>query len=317
MKKNTFLILTIVALITAMAISCKKTPAPTAEIFASIDGYTVTFNPTVTDVSSYAWNFGDGETSTEVKPEHTYAVSGTYTVTLVVKGEGGEATATKDITIAASLLEMLTGGESAASGKTWVLDRSYTVGDGGGPVMNAPYALAVPSAENVLDIFGLGDEYDNEFTFVHDGHYSVNSKNGNVLAAAVYGSATLTVIPESIAWTVGLCAASWDAPASATWTINTTDLVIDAVTDPNDTNVPPATETVTITGKTWISITSEASQSFFGIKDFPSTTRFIIDEITPDKMRVTLLVCAYSDNGGDPMYNMMPSNMFHLTYIKK
>jgi PKD repeat protein len=317
MKKSTFLFLTMVALISVIAMSCKKTPAPTAEIFASIDGYTVTFNPTVTDVSTYAWDFGDGETSTQVRPEHTYALSGTYTVTLVVKGEGGEATATKDITIAASFLEMLTGGETATNGKTWVLDRAYTVGDGGGPVMNAPYALAVPSAENVLDMFNLGDEYDNEFTFYSDGRYSVNAMNGNVLAAAVYGSATETVIPGSIAWTVGLCAATWGAPASATWAVNATDMVVDAVSDPNDTNVPPATETVTITGKTWIAITSEASQSFFGIKDFPSTARFIVDEISADKMRVTLLVCAYSDNGGDPMYNMMPSNMFHLSYIKK
>lgn len=317
MKKNTFLILSMVAIMSIIAISCKETPAPTAEIFATIDGYTVTFNPTVTDVSTYAWDFGDGGTSTQVRPEHTYALSGTYTVTLVVKGEGGEATATKEITIAASFVEMLTGGESATSGKTWVMDRAYTVGDGGGPVMNAPYVLAVPSAENVLDLFGLGDEYDNEFTFFYDGHYSVNAKNGNVLAAAVYASATETVIPGSIAWEVGLCAASWDAPASATWTANTTDLVVDAVSDPNDTNVPPATETVTITGKTWIAITSEQSQSYFGIKDFPSTTSFIIDEITPDKMRVSLFVCAYSDNGGDPIYNMMPSNMFHLTFIKK
>ena len=57
-----------------MVISCSKdTPAPTAEIFATIDGYTVTFNPTVTDVSTYAWDFDDGETSTEAKPVHTYA----------------------------------------------------------------------------------------------------------------------------------------------------------------------------------------------------------------------------------------------------
>ena len=116
MKKSTFLILTMVAIISVMVMSCSKdTPAPTAEIFATIDGYTVTFNPTVTDVSTYAWDFGDGETSTEAKPVHTYAASGTYTVTLVVKGEGGEATATKEITIAASFVEMLTGGTSCYS----------------------------------------------------------------------------------------------------------------------------------------------------------------------------------------------------------
>ena len=77
MKKSTLLFLIMVALISVMAVSCTKdTPAPTAEIFATIDGYTVTFNPTVTDVSTYAWDFDDGETSTQAKPVHTYVFVG-------------------------------------------------------------------------------------------------------------------------------------------------------------------------------------------------------------------------------------------------
>ena len=314
MKKNISLILTLVAFVAIMVMSCSKdTPAPTAEIFATIDGYTVTFNPTVTDVSTYAWDFDDGETSTEAKPVHTYAASGTYTVTLVVKGEGGEATATKGVTIAASLEEMLTGGPAAAAGKTWILDPAYTVGDGGGPVTNAPYTIAIPSAEDVLTMFGLGDEYDNEFTFFDDGKYSVNPKNGNVLAGAVYGYATETIYGEP-AWDIGLCAAAWSAPASATWTLNTSDLVIDAIGNPDDGNIPPAHQNVTITGKTWISLSEGA---FFGVMDFPTTAQFIIDEITPNKMRVTIFLCGYAGDAGDPMYNMMPSNMLHLSYIKK
>jgi PKD repeat protein len=35
---------------------------------------------------SYLWNFGDGNTSTEVSPIHTYAGSGTYTISLTVTG---------------------------------------------------------------------------------------------------------------------------------------------------------------------------------------------------------------------------------------
>ena len=132
MKKSMFLFLAIVALMVVMVASCKKTPAPTAKISASIEGYTVTFTPTVTDVDTYLWNFGDGddETSTEANPVHTYAMSGTYTVTLIVKGEGGEETVTTKITLAVSLTEMLTGGPAAENGKTWVLNTLYTDGDG-------------------------------------------------------------------------------------------------------------------------------------------------------------------------------------------
>ena len=136
MKKITFVILALVAVLTAIVISCSKsTPPPTVEISATINGYTVAFSATVTDVDTYAWNFGDGQASTEASPSHTYVMSGSYTVTLTVKGGGGEATATKDITIAASLLEMLTGGPSATNGKTWVLSTTYTFGTAGfGPI---------------------------------------------------------------------------------------------------------------------------------------------------------------------------------------
>ncbi|HHB80070.1 MAG TPA: PKD domain-containing protein, partial [Saprospiraceae bacterium] len=38
----------------------------------------------VTDIQSWAWDFGDGTTSTEQNPEHTYAAAGDYTVSLTI-----------------------------------------------------------------------------------------------------------------------------------------------------------------------------------------------------------------------------------------
>jgi PKD repeat protein len=302
------------ALMAIMLYSCSK-PEPTAEIFATIDKYTVTFTPTVANTDTYDWDFGDGTAkSTEAEPVHTYESFGDYTVTLVVTGEGGTYTATKTITIeATSVRDLLTGGSKATSGKTWILDQAYTVGDGGGPVMNSPYTIAIPSAANVLTLFGLGPEYDNEFTFFFDGKYQVAPKNGKVLAGAVYGYASQTIQGDP-AWDIGLCAASYTAPSGATFTINTSNLVVDAIGDPNDTRKPPVHGNVTITGKTWVGLSAGA---FFGIMDFPTTAKFVIDEITSNKMRVSMFVCAYSDDAGDPSYNMMPSNMYHLTYIKK
>lgn len=40
-------------------------------------------------IVSYAWDFGDGATSTERDPRHTYAAPGTYTVRLVVTDDSG------------------------------------------------------------------------------------------------------------------------------------------------------------------------------------------------------------------------------------
>jgi len=313
MKKNTFLILTMVAIITAVVVSCSKTPsAPTAEIFTTIDGYTVTFNPTVTDVDTYQWNFGDGETSTESNPVHTYAMSGSYNVTLVVKGGGGEATATKSITLAASFLEMLTGGEAASNGKTWILSVAVSTGvDGGGPVTSA-MPILMPAYDNILNDYGLADEYDNEFTFYANGNYSMNPVNGNVLAGAVFASATSTIVGEP-AYDIGMAAAAFDPPASATFQIHNSDFTVDAITDPYTTDIPPVHGDVTFTGKTWISLSEGA---YFGILDFPTTAKFIVKEITPNSLSVALFLCGYG-YGEDPEMIMLPTNLIHLTFIPK
>lgn len=50
---------------------------------------TVTFFNTSTGAVSYAWDFGDGNTSTQQDPSHTYTSFGTYTVTLVATGANG------------------------------------------------------------------------------------------------------------------------------------------------------------------------------------------------------------------------------------
>lgn len=38
---------------------------------------------------TYSWNFGDGNSSTQYSPTHTYAIAGVYTVTLITTGQGG------------------------------------------------------------------------------------------------------------------------------------------------------------------------------------------------------------------------------------
>lgn len=46
-------------------------------------------------IDTYAWNFGDGGTSDQVSPTHTYTTPGTYSVSLTVTGPGGTDTETK------------------------------------------------------------------------------------------------------------------------------------------------------------------------------------------------------------------------------
>jgi PKD repeat protein len=86
--------------------SCKEdepAPAPTASFTYEDDGLDVTFTNTSTNANTYAWDFGDGGTSTEQNPVHTYAAYGKFTVKLTVTGDGGTDTSSPDeITLAKS-----------------------------------------------------------------------------------------------------------------------------------------------------------------------------------------------------------------------
>ena len=53
----------------------------------------VQFTSVVTNtVTTYAWDFGDGQVSSAAQPAHSYSAAGVYTVTLTVSGPGGSAT---------------------------------------------------------------------------------------------------------------------------------------------------------------------------------------------------------------------------------
>ncbi len=67
-------------------------PDVVVEYTVAIDGYSVTFNNTTEGASSFKWDFGDGATSTEKSPTHTYAGKGKYVPTLYVTTANGRVT---------------------------------------------------------------------------------------------------------------------------------------------------------------------------------------------------------------------------------
>ena len=74
-------------------------PVPSADFFADTTTgeapLTVRFtNTTDLFADSFLWNFGDGESSTEKHPSHTFTAAGDYTVRLIAAGYGGQDTLT-------------------------------------------------------------------------------------------------------------------------------------------------------------------------------------------------------------------------------
>ncbi|MFY0598905.1 MAG: PKD domain-containing protein [Cyclobacteriaceae bacterium] len=72
--------------------------SPTAD-FEAEEGTGLGFNFTNTSFNgaSFSWDFGDGNTSTEKSPSHTYETDGNYDVVLTVTNSAGSATLTESI----------------------------------------------------------------------------------------------------------------------------------------------------------------------------------------------------------------------------
>src|SRR5207245_2045567 len=59
----------------------------------------VAFTNTSKYANSYAWDFGDGATSAQTNPSHTYYNSGIFIVELIVIGQGGQNSTKSKVTV--------------------------------------------------------------------------------------------------------------------------------------------------------------------------------------------------------------------------
>ena len=88
-------------------------PAFTASSFG-FAGVPVSFTNTSANATSYSWDFGDGNTSTDENPSHAYTAVGEYTVTLAATGSS-TASITKTVKILGVSDETILGGSMEAA----------------------------------------------------------------------------------------------------------------------------------------------------------------------------------------------------------
>ncbi len=134
------------------------------------------------NATSYSWDFGDGNTSTDENPTHIYATEGDYTVTLTARDGSDDAMFSEDITITDpdAALSLLAG----ATSKEWKLFREGI-------------ALEVgPNEASSTGWFGLENIgvrpclYDDVITFHRDGTFEYNDNNTFWGEFGVWGSST-------------------------------------------------------------------------------------------------------------------------------
>jgi rhodanese-related sulfurtransferase len=216
----------VILLASFMITSCDKGEAPvanfSADIVAALTGQDITF----TDMSnntptSWEWNFGDGNTSTDMNPVHAYTAAGTYTVSLSVENEYGSdvmtmtdyITVTTDQSEAEILISYL---ESTSSpyGKYYVNTDMPAIKSA-----EAIHSLLVTQDVYIIDI-RAADAYD---TAHIEG--AVNVAPGEVLNhiesndLSVYSDISIVCYTgQTAAWVTSLCRlAGYDKVSSMKW----------------------------------------------------------------------------------------------------
>jgi uncharacterized protein (TIGR02145 family) len=150
---------------------------PTAGFSYSSDGLTATFTNTSLFGETFHWDFGDGATSTELNPVHTYAVDGFYAVTLIAYNSSGEDSYSQTIAITTGDLteEILVGG----AWRIPVSNHSIYVGSGMGSDNWWITPLANLDGTNV----GTPDDWscmvDDDFIFSAGGGYAYETNGGS------------------------------------------------------------------------------------------------------------------------------------------
>ncbi|MFY0599843.1 MAG: PKD domain-containing protein [Cyclobacteriaceae bacterium] len=145
-------------------------PIAVADFIFAIDKNKVTFENASANGASYAWDFGDGETSTDENPSNVFPL-GTFDVKLTTTNDLNSNEIVQTITITeATYIE---GAISSTSGRTWTLaeiEGSVKVG----PEPDKGDWWSGPSLEDVQ-----GDRachQDDAFTFLTDGTLKYDSQ---------------------------------------------------------------------------------------------------------------------------------------------
>jgi len=305
MKKILFVSFVVFAIGQVLLISCKEEEPegpPIAGIFYSIADKQVAFTALTKRADTWNWDFGDGQSSTEMNPVHIYKEGGIYDVKLSATGNGKTVEAATVVSLALSKMQMLTGGLKSPNGKKWKISSAHSEKD--------CFALADDNFTNIQEIgtgmlgnvgLGLGEVYDDIFIFKHDGIYIHSPQHGGALAGLVYSILTQQTILKAtpVSQSFGLCYTAW-APQAATFTLNEKkNLGITTVSPDGNTPTERLYKDV---------MTLEFSgNEFIGFMDF--TRECIVQELTPAKMRLAMFVCTTQK----AHYNK-PSHVVILTF---
>ncbi|MDX1531776.1 MAG: PKD domain-containing protein, partial [Rhodothermales bacterium] len=150
-----------------------------------------------------SWDFGDGTTSTETNPTHTYAAAGTYSVELTVTDDGGASDVASQTV---NVDEGGTGGTislqvSARRAGPWsIADLTWSPSDGGSVDVYRDGAVVTTTADDGSESDRIGRNESGTFTYrvceTDSGDCSNEATVAFRTAARAAGTAEVAVVPN-------------------------------------------------------------------------------------------------------------------------
>lgn len=259
-----------------------------ADIFNTVQGRKVAFQGITNNAVSWLWDFGDGSTSTDKNPVHTYAAAGYYEMSLTATAaDGSSIVKERRIGIEITPYVLLTGGATAENGKTWRIATGHSGNDyfaNADADLTAFAAAPKPLPGGILGAgLGLGEVYQDEYTFHFDGGYSMDLKDGAALSGLVYQFLTTGgagIKNPSSNQDFGLCTGNYTPQADATFTYTEgTNLTIGSVYGPGG---------ALTYGN--VSVLEFSGTMFFGVMDYER--RAMVLDIQENTMRVAMFISA-------------------------
>ena len=299
-KRNKFVRFGLVftVLISLLLSSCssddinRETFPLSADISHSIDGKQVAFQGLTHSAISWNWDFGDGTNSSEQNPVHVYTDGGYYVAILTATDKSGNTEVTEvKMAIALTPYILLTGGPTATSGKTWKLSASHS-GNGdyfanSDAGLTAIDGVPAPLPDGVFSLMlGMGEVYDDTFTFHFDGKYGHDVKDddasfGGIVYQFVTTGGAGIVNPNGQEF--GLCTGLYAPESDATFTyVENEDLTTQSVYGGGGIVTYGGVSTLDFSGT-----------EFVGFLDFQK--KVIIQEVSDSSMTLVMFMAASPD----------------------
>lgn len=221
--------------------SCDINADFSSDVASSCAGLPVNFTDLSTGaITSWSWDFGDGNTSTEQNPSHAYAAPGTYTVTLTASSEncGNDEVKTNYLTVGGAPTGAFVGSplsgnapvtvnftdQSTGNPASW----SWDFGDGGISMQQHPshtYNTAGDYTVQLTVTNTCGTDAETKTTYIHvdpcvppSANFSGSATSGNAPFTVNFSDQS-TGSPDSWSWDFGDGGTSTQPNPSHTFTV--------------------------------------------------------------------------------------------------